>query len=516
MKKKIWQAFPILLSVLLMSVVFVVSVCTEIIPVGATVVLPSPTWTHQNLLTNPSPRSKAAMAYDPATGNIVLFGGVGSTILGDTWTWNGSAWTLLSPAISPPPLEGAAMAYDPATSQMLLFGGYNGITWLNSTWSWNGSTWTELSTLSSPAGSFASSGIIAPVMIYDTAIEQMLMFGAYDTSYGEFSGTWLWNSTAWVYPLTTGSYHLSPPFLYGSMGYDPATQDVVLFGGYFGGFSPDSATSATWIFNGSNWSPASEGESPPVRYSSSMVYDPVAGGLLLFGGINAAGNTFNDTWIWNGSTWNQYSAATNPTARYDAAMAYDPQTSSIVMFGGVNSSYANLNDTWTFGIPQVVGMAATPTGGGYWLADAAGGVYQFGNVFSYGSMLGQSLNAPVVGITSTPNGGGYWLVASDGGVFAFGNAGFYGSMGDASLNKPIVGMVSTSSGTGYYMAASDGGIFSLGATPASSPFYGSMGGKSLVQPVVGTAYDLATGGYWEVASDGGVFSFNAPFYGSGY
>jgi hypothetical protein len=33
----------------------------------------------------------------------------------------------------------------------------------------------------------------------------------------------------------------------------------------------------------------------------------------------------------------------------------------------------------------------------------------------------------VVGIAATPDGGGYWEVASDGGIFAFGDAPFQGS-----------------------------------------------------------------------------------------
>ena len=36
---------------------------------------------------------------------------------------------------------------------------------------------------------------------------------------------------------------------------------------------------------------------------------------------------------------------------------------------------------------------------------------------------------PIVGMAATPDGGGYWEVASDGGVFAFGDAGYYGSEG---------------------------------------------------------------------------------------
>ncbi len=39
------------------------------------------------------------------------------------------------------------------------------------------------------------------------------------------------------------------------------------------------------------------------------------------------------------------------------------------------------------------------------------------------------LNQPIVGMAATPDGGGYWLVASDGGIFAFGDAPFWGSAG---------------------------------------------------------------------------------------
>lgn len=36
------------------------------------------------------------------------------------------------------------------------------------------------------------------------------------------------------------------------------------------------------------------------------------------------------------------------------------------------------------------------------------------------------VNAPIVGISSTPSGQGYWLVSADGGVFAFGDAQYLG------------------------------------------------------------------------------------------
>ncbi len=157
----------------------------------------------------------------------------------------------------------------------------------------------------------------------------------------------------------------------------------------------------------------------------------------------------------------------------------------------------------------VTGLAAPPSGAGYWLTDAAGAVSAH-NVPAYGSMAGTTLNAPINHIVSTPDGKGYWLVASDGGTFAFGDAGFYGSMGGRHLNAPVVNIAPTVDGGGYWLVASDGGVFSFG----DARFLGSMGGRTLNQAVVGIAGNPRTGGYWLVATDGGIFAFGAPFFGS--
>ena len=156
----------------------------------------------------------------------------------------------------------------------------------------------------------------------------------------------------------------------------------------------------------------------------------------------------------------------------------------------------------------IVGMAALPNGGGYWLVGADGGIFAFGAPFD-GSMGGKALDAPIVGITATSDGGGYWFVGADAGIFNFGDAAYDGSMGGKALNAPIVGMDTNGSSGGYWLVGSDGGIFAFG-----TPFYGSMGGLTLQKPMVGIAYDGYEGGYWTVAADGGVFAFVAPFLGS--
>ena len=156
----------------------------------------------------------------------------------------------------------------------------------------------------------------------------------------------------------------------------------------------------------------------------------------------------------------------------------------------------------------IVGIAATPGGKGFYLVATDGGVFSFGDASFQGSTGAITLNRPIVGMAVDRATGGYWLDASDGGVFAF-NAPFYGSTGAITLNKPVVGMAAPSSGTGYWLVASDGGIFAFNVQ-----FLGSMGSTHLNKPVVGMSPDPATSGYWLVASDGGIFAFNAPFVGS--
>jgi hypothetical protein len=118
-----------------------------------------------------------------------------------------------------------------------------------------------------------------------------------------------------------------------------------------------------------------------------------------------------------------------------------------------------------------------------WMVASDGGVFGVDGAPFYGSMGGKVLNAPIVGITATPDGGGYWLVASDGGIFSFGDATFDGSMGGMRLNAPVVGVTATPDGGGYWLVASDGGVFSFG----DAVFVGSMGGQHLNAPIVGIA-----------------------------
>jgi outer membrane protein OmpA-like peptidoglycan-associated protein len=71
---------------------------------------------------------------------MVLFGGENDSLWGDTWTFNGTTWTELLPATSPPARVGASMAYDPATGNAVLFGGYGSGGLLADTWTYSPAT----------------------------------------------------------------------------------------------------------------------------------------------------------------------------------------------------------------------------------------------------------------------------------------------------------------------------------------------------------------------------------------
>ena len=113
-----------------------------------------------------------------------------------------------------------------------------------------------------------------------------------------------------------------------------------------------------------------------------------------------------------------------------------------------------------------VGMAATPTGNGYWELHSDGGVFTFGGAKFFGSLGGAHLSAPIVGMAATADGGGYWLAGADGKIYPFGNAAHFAGVG-VRLAKPVVGIAANVGGPGVWLAASDGGVFALVARPTS-------------------------------------------------
>jgi hypothetical protein len=159
---------------------------------------------------------------------------------------------------------------------------------------------------------------------------------------------------------------------------------------------------------------------------------------------------------------------------------------------------------------SAVAIAARRDGNGYWTTDAFGDVHGFGAAHADAGRPRLRAGELIATISGTPSGNGYWLFTNQGRAIGHGDARFVGDLRNVHLNGPIVSSVATPTGRGYYMVGSDGGVFSFG----DAAFHGSTGNKHLNRPVVGLSPTPGNNGYWLVASDGGVFAFGAPFRGS--
>ena len=178
-------------------------------------------------------------------------------------------------------------------------------------------------------------------MAYDPATEQLILFGGGPNSnFGSatFNDTWNWTGTDWV-NLIPNSPTNNPPARYGaSMAFDSATRELILFGGG-SVVSGTSLLSDTWSWDGTNWNQHTPAHSPSARLFAAMAFDVATGQLILFGGLDAFGNVLNDTWKWTGTDWmnvspNPSTPTNTPPDRFGASMAYDPATGQLILFGG--------------------------------------------------------------------------------------------------------------------------------------------------------------------------------------
>ena len=365
---------------------------------------------------------------------------------------------------------------------------------------WDGTSWsvTPSATYPSPAGGYLYGLACA------TATDCWASGSVTDPISGDASGLLMehWDGSAWadVSASVPGSAN---PGILSSISCLSSVQcwavgSLGSFGGGGGsGFQPQAFID-NW--NGSSWSIDPSPNVTALSFLDSISCVPAVG--CLAAGSSATESMQNDPGLRTLVEQMEFSPASNQ------GIVLAAQDGGVFNYGTAEFEQSmggqHLNS-------PVVGIAATPDGGGYWLVASDGGVFSFGDAHFYGSMGGQHLNTPVVGIASTPDGQGYWLVASDGGVFNFGDAQFHGSMGGSHLNAPVVGIATSADDGGYLLAASDGGVFRFG----DASFAGSMGGQYLNAPIMGVASTPDGGGYWLVGSDGGIFNFgNATFFGS--
>jgi hypothetical protein len=323
----------------LVPVALVLSGCARLVPSPGAAV--SVRWTQRHPPTSP-PALAGAMATDPSSGHALLFGRPDNAgILGDTWTWDGTTWTQRHP-VNSPPAQGGAMAADPASGQIVLFGGQdaNG-TLLADTWTWDGTTWTQRHPVNSPAprsgAAMATDHASGHPVLFGGSVNDPIRVGLSDAA-----DTWLWDGATWVEQRLAAS---PPPRTAASMATDPHGR-VVLFGGReFGQPLADTWTlvATTWIQNNNGQGP----NGPGAGEGGAMAADPASGQVILFGGgFNIHGpQLFGGTWTWDRGTWTFENQSTEPSARAGAAIAVNSR-GGLVLFGGFTVA-GRAADTWT-------------------------------------------------------------------------------------------------------------------------------------------------------------------------
>ncbi len=189
-------------------------------------------WSRKDANPAPSPRYGHAMAFDAQRSRVVLFGGVSAdngTVYDDTWEWRtASGWQRITPSgLRPQGRRYHAMAYDAERNVTVLFGGSTGSTVLGDTWEWDGDAWSQRS-LSNPNPEPRSN----TAMAYDENRRVIILFGGAADSHGGpglyLSDTWEWDGTTWVEREVEGP---SPRARHG-MAYDVSHERVILFGGF--------------------------------------------------------------------------------------------------------------------------------------------------------------------------------------------------------------------------------------------------------------------------------------------
>jgi N-acetylneuraminic acid mutarotase len=229
--------------------------------------------------------------------------------MGETWAYEPreNRWLDLRPAGEiPPGRYGYAMTYDPASGKMLMFGGLDrqGNLLAQGAWTYDptANRWSEVQ---QPYGNPDASRFAS--MLYVTQTDSVMFFSGTRGQEEKLrvffrdavTGNWRDLPAGSTSPADLGA---SPaPGSRSGCGVveDSALGQVVVFGG----LGLYGALDDTWCFDpgASRWVELQSPTAPPARWGAAMAYDPATDQIVLFGGFAASGSEgsapLDDTWV---------------------------------------------------------------------------------------------------------------------------------------------------------------------------------------------------------------------------
>ncbi|MBL8733647.1 MAG: hypothetical protein JNN13_14850 [Planctomycetes bacterium] len=305
---------------------------------ATTLTAQSPTWTQTSPAAAPGIRRDGAMAWDQPNNRLLLYGGVTqtpSTILAETWGYNGTTWTLLNPATAGAPRWGHRLVRNPATNRLLTFGGRSPTLsgFANDTAEWTGSTWSTIPTPTAPSARYGYA------MAFDSVRQVAVLFGGRTASASK-NDTWEFDGVAWTERFPA---HSPSPRQDAAMHFDASLNRTILFGGRQ--LELDLVLGGTWSYDGDDWTQLAPANTPSPRYAMGTVFDSTRHRVVLYGGFDGE-QLLQETYEFTGSDWRAITTANLPTNTAEAYSGYDPARKKFVLFGGFGGSF--LNTTWEF------------------------------------------------------------------------------------------------------------------------------------------------------------------------
>lgn len=310
----------------------------------------------------PTARRGVASTWDSGRERLVSFGGNESDggpnayqLATDTWGWGDRHWTRLPSASAPPARTEHVMTHDPASGLSYVFGGSDGVGVLGDTWAFDGAGWAPVLTSTAP-----SPRRLAAVS-WDPARGVAVLFGG-TSEFGNQQllrrgDTWEFDGREWTRTSTLGP----SPRAGAAMVWDPVRGQTLLFGGFNRGTAEDWFDDL-WAWDGARWTRLEPpGPRPIGRTDAALVWDTRRERVVLFGGgdNNVARQ---DVWEWDGSAWTQVTPEREgPVSRYRHATGFDPERGELVVSHGTAVGWTPLGDTWALEPPGVpaVQLAAT-------------------------------------------------------------------------------------------------------------------------------------------------------------
>jgi PKD repeat protein len=331
------------------------------LPHLASPAIPAMTWLN---ITPESPSTPPNLwftegTWDAGDDNLLFYGGDNwtGTNLATTWTYSGGSWSALNTTGNPGPLDGPALAYDPAAGRVVMYGGvasYSPFSYTNLTWTYSSGRWSSDKLNPTPPPRLAAS------MVYDPALGGVVLFGGYDNR-NPAGGTllndlWLYKAGAWSQISETNP---PPVRTWAPIAYDAGLGKIILYGGVN---AAGQCLGDTWAFSSGSWTHenGTGTGTPGPLCANSLLYDPDLGAVLLTGGFSLNGSTQVDnlaSWTFNGSAWAPLAVVGHPAEHLYGVGAYDPSTHMLVLAGGE----PNFWETDVLSAPLAVEKLTGPT-----------------------------------------------------------------------------------------------------------------------------------------------------------